>query len=224
MATPGVYNESMEANDIKLVIFDINETLIDTHSWPDFNAALGMSPEEDLTLWKLNEEGILSNRNWTEIVNNLYKKRGTPTRQKIEAALLHYDFVPGAKELVAKLKQRYEIALISGAPDILVETIARDLDVDLFGSNALLIFNEKDVLQEMVVLSEEPLSKVIYLQEFCRRLGISPRQVAAVGDGANDIELFRRTGHGITFNDSKIKDQAWKTVASLKDVEKLLGV
>lgn len=209
-------------NDIKLVIFDINDTLITTHSWEEFNIALGMTPEEDLVLWQLNQQGILSNRHWVEIVNNLYQKRGTPTKKLISDTLLQYKYVEYAQELVAKLKQKYEIALISGAPDILVEQIAKDLDVDMFGANALLRFDADDVLEEMVVLSDEPQSKVIHLQTFCRRLGIQESQVVAIGDGANDIELFKRTGHGITFEDSKIKEHAWKIVSSLKDIETLL--
>jgi len=210
-------------NDIKLIIFDINDTLITTHSWEDFNVALGMTPEEDLILWQLNEQGILSNRHWVEIVNNLYQKRGTPTKKLITDTLLQYEYVEHAKDLVAKLKQKYEVALISGAPDLLVEHIAQELDIDMFGSNALLRFDANDVLEEMVVLSNEPLSKVIYLQAFCRRLGIDESQVVAVSDGSNDIELFKRTGHGITFEDSKIKDHAWKAVKSLKDIEALFS-
>jgi len=209
-------------DDIKLIIFDINDTLITTKSWENFNVALGMTPEEDLMLWQLNDQGILSNRHWVEIVNNLYQKRGTPTKNLITDTLLQFEYAEHAKELIAKLKQKYEIALISGAPDILVEHIAKDLDIDMFGSNALLRFDAKGVLEEMVVLSDEPASKVVYLQAFCRRLGISEQQVVAVGDGANDIELFMRTGHGITFADSKIKDQAWQVVQSLEEVEELL--
>lgn len=209
-------------DEIKLIIFDINDTLISTKSWERFNVALGMTPEEDLMLWQLNDQGILSNRHWVEIVNALYQKRGTPTKKLITDTLLAYEWIDGAKELVAALKQKYEVALISGAPDILVEHIAKELDVDMFGSNALLRFDDKDVLEEMVVLSNEPESKVIYLQAFCRRLGIDESQVVVVGDGDNDIELFKRTGHGITFEDSKIKDQAWKTVKSLHDIEALL--
>jgi phosphoserine phosphatase len=209
-------------NDIKLVVFDINDTLITTHSWEAFNVALGMTPEEDLTLWRLNEEGVLSNRHWVEVVNALYQKRGTPTKKLITDTLLEFEYMPHAKELVAKLKQKYEVALISGAPDLLVEHIAKDLDIDMFGSNALLGFDAQDVLEEMVVLSNEPESKVIYLQAFCRRLGISENQVVAIGDGSNDIELFKRTGHGITFQDSKIKAHAWKTVDSLQAIEDTL--
>lgn len=208
--------------DIKLVIFDINDTLILTKSWANFNVALGMTPEEDLMLWQLNDQGILSNRHWVEIANSLYQKRGTPTKKLITDTLLQYEYAEGARDLVAALKQKYEVALISGAPDILVEHIAKELDIDMFGANALLRFDQNDVLEEMAVLSNEPESKVFYLQAFCRRLGIDESQVVAVGDGANDIELFRHTGHGITFNDSPIKDQAWKVVSSLKDIEELL--
>jgi len=208
--------------DIKLIIFDLNGTLIDEHSWPKLHAALGITEEEDLVLFHLNQEGIIPSKVWTEIVNNLYQKRGRATKEIISNALLDYSYLPGAKEIIMYLKQYYKVALISGAPDLLVEAVANDLDVDLFASNALMHFDATDQLTELVVLDEEPAAKAIQLQEFCRRFKLTPSQVACVGDGANDIELFKLTKHGITFAGSKVESQAWKIVENLLDIKAIL--
>lgn len=42
-----------------------------------------------------------------------------------------------------------------------------------------------------------------------------------MGDGGNDLELFRITDHGITFADSSdtIKQSALYTITTLKDLE-----
>ncbi|MDB5186517.1 MAG: phosphoserine phosphatase SerB [Candidatus Saccharibacteria bacterium] len=209
-------------NDIKLIIFDINGTLVGDDTWPKFHGALGMTEEEDQLLWQLNNEGVMPNRIWMEVVNGIYQKRGKATKETINKTLLEYTYEPGAKEVVEELRQRYELALISGAPDAMVEQVAKELNIDLFGSNALLLYNDDDTLREMIVLNEEPEGKLIYLQAFCRRLGISPDQVVCVGDGANDVELFRATKHGITFKGSTIENEAWKVVDSLHDLSALL--
>lgn len=208
--------------DIKLVIFDLNATVISHDTWPKFQQLMGMTAEEDLTLWKLNSEGILPDKLWLQVVNNLYRTRGTHTYEEIQKTVLQYEYLPGAKEAVKAMQQKYAVGIISGAPDILVEHVAKELDIDLFGSNALLLFDEQGNFQELITLHEEATSKVVYLQEFCRRLDIRPEQVARIGDGDNDIELFRRTKHGITFTGSKIASKAWRTIDTIADLPSVL--
>ena len=58
----------------------------------------------------------------------------------------------------------------------------------------------------------------MYLESFCEMLGIGLDECACIGDGANDLELFRKTGRGITFRGSKIESDAWKVIDSLKDI------
>jgi phosphoserine phosphatase len=216
------YTKIMQANDIKLVIFDLNTTLIDANAWPKFQQLMGMTETEDQTLWQLNHEGILPDRLWLEIVNNLYRQRGTHTQDEITRVLLDFAYADGAQAAVQAVQSRYPVALVSGAPDILVEHVAKDLGIDLFGSNALLRFDKQDIFQELRTLGEEATSKVFYLQSFCRRLGIQSTEVACVGDDENDIELFRHTQHGITFKGSTIANEAWKTIDTLANLSEIL--
>lgn len=210
-------------DDIKLVVFDLNATLIDDDTWPKFQALMGMTETEDLTLWKLNKEGTLPNEYWAHIVNNMYRARSHRTRSEITKTLLDFTYLPHAQEVVSRIKSRYPVGIISGSPDVLVEHVAKSLDIDLFASNAMLLFDTKDYFQELVMLGEEAQGKVVHLQAFCRRLGIQPDEVVCVGDGDNDLELFRATKHGITFTGSPIADQAWKTIRDLSELPGVLG-
>ena len=206
----------------KLIVFDINHTLIEDNSWLDMNLALGMSEEEDRVLWNLNQEGIVPNTLWVEIVNNLYRKRGKATRKNIEDVIFKYTYRPGAKELIATLKDKgYSLALLSGGMDLLVERVARELDIDLFGFGSFLFFDDDDRLKEMVYITEDTKLKKMLFLSFCRRLELDPRDVVCVGDGDNEAELFKLS-RGITFKGSKLEKEAWKIVDDLTEIPAIL--
>lgn len=125
--------------------------------------------------------------------------------------------------MVSHLKQKgYEIALISGGMDILVEMVARELEIKLFAANNIFVFDENNYLQSFLTFDHQNLAKVRHLQSFARQLGITLEQCVCVGDGANDIELFKKSKHRITFEDSKIKDYAWKVVKDLREISSIL--
>ena len=208
----------------RLIVFDINHTLIEDNSWLNMNLALGVSKEEDRVLWSLNQEGILPNKTWVEVMNRLYKERGKATRKNIETAIFTYTYRQGAKDLIMELKkQGYTVALLSGAMDLLVERIAKELDVDLFGFGSYLFFDESDNLKEMVYIAEDTELKKMLFLSFCRRLELNPRDVVCVGDGDNEAELFKLS-RGITFRGSKLEAEAWKIVENLTDIPAILEV
>lgn len=210
-------------NDIKLVCFDLNKTLIKENTWLDLNLALGITPEEDGILMKWYEEGIISYDEGQKIICDLYIKRGKATLQNILSVISKYTFLPNAQEIVKYLKEKgYEIALISGSIDILVEKIAHELDIKMFAANNLFIFNESDYLENIVSLGDDKLAKLRHLRSFARQMGISIEQCTCIGDGDNDIEMFNKSKHGITFNESKIKSSSWKLISSLDDIRLIL--
>jgi phosphoserine phosphatase len=63
---------------------------------------------------------------------------------------------------------------------------------------------------------------VAILDDFCRKLGIDITECVCVGDGDNDIELFKKTKHGVTFKGSKIESEAWKTIDNLGELDKVI--
>ena len=59
----------------------------------------------------------------------------------------------------------------------------------------------------------------MYLESFCEMLDVDINECAAIGDGANDIGLFKATGHGVTFKGSNIEKDAWKVIGSFDDLK-----
>ncbi|MBI2032371.1 MAG: HAD family phosphatase [Candidatus Levybacteria bacterium] len=208
---------------IKLVCFDLNETLIEENTWKNLNLALGVSPEEDESILKDYEEGRTTYEEGQERLEKIYLKHGLATKNKILETVNQYKYRQGAKEIIRYLKKKgYHIALLSGSIDLLVEKVARELDVDLFGSNNSFVFDKDNKLIEIKTEGRDSTIKVKQLKEFIDKLKIFSREVVCVGDGLSDQELFDLTKHGVTFKGSRIKDKAWKTIDKLEDLCSLL--
>ena len=71
-------------------------------------------------------------------------------------------------------------------------------------------------------MGNENIAKLNILEDICLKLGINVDECACIGDGGNDIEMFKKTKHGITFKGSKIEKEAWKVVNNLDDIRQIL--
>lgn len=208
---------------IKLVCFDLNKTLVRENSWYDLNLALGISHEQDEEWFNQYEAGHLNYHDWMKLLLAEYKKSPQANLIHITEILSRYNYVSGAKEIVTYLQGKgYHIALISGGMDILVDKVAKELGIELSEANNQFVFNEDGKLEEIVAFDAEHLAKLHHLQSFCRKLGIDITECACVGDGDNDIELFKTSQHGITFRGSKIEAEAWKVIDQLEDLHTIL--
>ncbi len=210
-------------DNIKLVCFDLNKTLIKENSWLDLNVAMGMLKEEDELLLKWYEESVISYKQWQEIIQNIYKKRGKAKLETISKVLSNYTYLDGAKDIVDYLQSKgYHLALISGSIDILVDKVAKDLQIELFEANNVFVFDSDNYLESINFFDDEKLAKVRHLQSFCRKLDLDITECACIGDGDNDSEIFIHSKHGITFKDSKITNISWKTIDNLLDIKSIL--
>ena len=208
---------------IMLVCFDLNKTLIKENSWLNLNLAMGITQEEDDLLMRWYEEGVLSYEETNQILLSMYKKRGKANRANILEAISTYTYMPGALDLVKNLQEKgYEIALITGAMDILADKVASELGITMSSANNIFIFDEDDYLQDLVMFGDDGIAKRTHLEEFATKLGINLDQCACIGDGDNDRELFEATGRGITFEGSKISDVAWNIVRDLSEIQLIL--
>lgn len=209
--------------EIKLVCFDLDKTLITKNSWYDLNLALGMTPEEDQKLYDEYYAGKITYKEWIHELLTLFLKKGKANLETITKALSVYTLSDGAREMVDYVRSKgYKVALISGSMDVQVDLVAKDLGIGLAKATNDFIFDENDDLKDIVTLADDKIAKLNFLEGFCRELGIEITECACVGDGDNDIELFRKTKHGITFTGSKIENEAWKVISGLGDLKTIL--
>ena len=210
---------------IKLVCFDMDDTLINQNSWYKLNVALGVTAAEDQGMYDSYGKGDLSYSDWLDKLVELYQKRGLANRKNVTAALSEYAFKDGAEDLLHHLQTKhYQLALISGSFNILVDSVADALGIIHRKANTTISFDKADNLLEVNSEGDELHAKLRHLEIFCKELNIDITECVCIGDGANDVEMFKRTGKGITFLDAPdhVKDVAWKVVSGLSEIKKLL--
>ncbi|MEI7689161.1 MAG: HAD family phosphatase [Candidatus Nomurabacteria bacterium] len=208
--------------NIKLICFDLDKTLINTNSWKELGLSLGISAEEDKIMYLDYKAGLYTYDEWNDRVLEKYMKHEDSTRESITNTLSKYTYNHGAKESVQYLKDKgYELVLISGSIDILVSIVAKDLGVKYFKANNTFVFDDDNKIIGIHSGGEDVLAKARHLESFCEMLNIDIKECACVADGENDIEMFRLTGHGVTFKDSNIKDESWKIIDSFDDLKNI---
>lgn len=180
----------------RLIIFDLNKTLITNGSWYDFNIAMGITPEEDELLYRLGpeKEGVLDYTEWIGILKKIIVKRGHGSRREIEKTLLGYSFIDGAESLIKTLQEQgHIVAIISGGFNIVVDDVAHKLGVEHGYNNTYLVFDKEDMLEDILTTWDENRYKTLLVQSVCRRFGIHPKDAYYVADGDNDDEIFGET-------------------------------
>ena len=108
--------------------------------------------------------------------------------------------MPGGRDLVATMRAKGAYtALVSGGFTAFTAAIAATLGFDENRANTLLCEGGR-----LTGLVAEPIlgkqAKVEALDELAARLGISPADVIAVGDGANDVPMLKHAGMGVALH------------------------
>lgn len=209
-------------NSIKLICFDLDQTLITHSSWKELGYGLGISYEEDMALFQEYEAGHLTYEEWNMEVLKRYMKHSDATRKGITKILSRYSYTDGAREAVDYLKSKgYTLALISGSIDILVDMVAKDLGIEYSWANNTFVFDQNETLVDITCVGSEVSAKADYLEHLAEKLGIAIEACSCIADGANDSEMFRRTKHGITFPGSPIEKDSWKVISSFSELHTL---
>ena len=109
-------------------------------------------------------------------------------------------FTPGGRELVATMKAHgAHTALVSGGFTAFTERVASELGFDEHHANLLTIADG-----QLAGTVAEPIlgrqAKIDALESISARLRLTPEDVIAVGDGANDLGMLSRAGAGVALH------------------------
>jgi phosphoserine phosphatase len=149
----------------------------------------------------------------------------------------------GAEVLLRVLKRLgYRTAVISGGFSVAAQALRKRLGIDLAWSNTLEVEGGK-LTGRVVGPIVNAQRKAELLEEVALREGIPLDQVIAIGDGANDLLMLQKAGHGIAFHAKpKLREAAdtaisgagldailyllgigWRDIASLEKLDPELG-
>ncbi|MDP2860318.1 MAG: HAD family phosphatase [bacterium] len=210
---------------IKLVCFDVDGTLVDGICWLFLTKGLGCSIESHVDIFQQAKSGKISFRQGEEMLVSMYRQSNQATKVFIEKIFAKVNPRPEAEGLIAYLKKKgYLVYFISGGVDLYVRAVVKKLGADGFFANSRLEFDEEGVLKRFHYRGNQAKVKARQLKRLIKKLGVGLDEVAFIGDGENDLEVFKLTGKGIAVQSSceELKKVAWKTVGSLEKIKSIL--
>jgi phosphoserine phosphatase len=204
----------------KLIVFDMDSTLIDAESIDELARAAGVVDKISVVTEKAMNGEIDYNQALKERVALL---KGLKLEKAMEA-MNSMPLMPGAEELVKHVKSLgFKTAILSGGFTLSTDRIAKLLDMDYVFSNILEI--EDGYLTGRVSgPMTENLSKEKAFEQIAKENGLKPENCIVVGDGANDICIFKIAGCAIAFNPKPILRQYADAVITQKHLRDIIPI
>ncbi|MEU8173501.1 phosphoserine phosphatase SerB [Microbispora hainanensis] len=129
---------------------------------------------------------------------------------------------PGARTLVRTLKRLdYRFAIVSGGFTQITDSLVADLGIDYSAANTLEVVDGRLTGRVVGEIVDRP-GKARALERFAAEAGIPLSQTVAIGDGANDLDMFAAAGLGIAFNAKPIVRQAADTAVNVPYLDSIL--
>lgn len=197
--------------DFKLAAFDMDSTLIGIECIDEI-AALAAKGQEVAAITEAAMRGEI-----TDFRDSLQRRLAiladVPASVLDRVLAERLRFNPGARGLCAALKAAgLKLVLVSGGFTFFTRFVAAELGMDFVRSNELEIDN--GALTGRVAMQDwgdicDGAEKRRMLLECCERVGCTPAQAIAVGDGANDLPMMAVAGLSVAYHAKpKVREQA----------------
>ena len=192
-----VLPEGFDPSAVKLVVSDMDSTLINIECVDEIADFAGVKD-------KVSEVTEAAMRGELDFAESLIARVKLLSGLNVSALQKVYDerleLNPGAEKMLSTLKANsIKFALVSGGFTYFTDKLKTRLDLDYTLSNTL--ERDGDTLTGRVtgaIIGGE--AKAAFLLEKCKELNISPSQVVAIGDGANDLLMMAEAGLGIAYH------------------------
>ncbi len=207
--------------DFKLIAFDMDSTLINIECVDEIADAAGRKAE----VAAITEAAMRGEI--TDYKDSLRRRvallRGVTVAHMEQVYTDRLQLNPGAEVLVAACKASgLRMLLVSGGFTFFTDRIRDRLGIDFTRSNVLEIEPGAGCGQLTGRMVDQPWGDICdgaekrrMLLDTCARLGISPSQAIAVGDGANDLPMMGAAGLSVAYHAKPtVREQAMVSIES----------
>jgi phosphoserine phosphatase len=204
----------------RLIVFDMDMTIVD---FEIINKLAGFAGVDE-QVKAITERAMNGEMDFKESLRQrvrLLKGMPQSTLQEIASDL---QLTPGSEELLHHLKQLgYKIALISGGFTYFTDVLKERLGFDYTFANELEI-KDGVITGEIKgeIIDAEAKGGIIY--HLAEKENLSPDNIVAVGDGANDCLMIRNAGLGVAFNAKEVLKKVSDGSLSRENLLGLLNV
>jgi len=213
--------DGFETGSAKLLVTDMDSTLINIECVDEIADFINVKPQvaqitEAAMRGEIDFETSLRQR------VSLLKGLEVTALERVYEERLQLN--PGAELMLKTLQQKkIKIALVSGGFTFFTERLKQRLSLDFTMANVLGEHNGKltgEVEGDICGAQE----KADFLLAHCEKLNISPSQVVAMGDGANDLLMMEEAGLSIAYHAKPKVQQQATTALNYCGLEGVLGL
>jgi len=204
---------------MRLCVFDFDSTLMDGETIDFFAEALGIGEKVSA----ITEQAMNGEIDFFESLQarvKLLKGLDVETVEKISRTL---PYMPGAKETISALKEQgITVVCFSGGFRTATDYAKGVLGFDADFSNALHAKDGKltgEVGGDMMF----NWSKGDMLVRLQSLLKVTPEETMVVGDGANDLSMFKYAGTRVAFCAKEVLKKEANIIIDTKDLREILG-
>jgi len=215
-----IQREGLGRRAQRLVVLDVDSTLIQNEVIDLIADVIGCGDE----VASITEAAMQGELDFEEALRSRVALFAGQPVEVLERAWERLELTPGARTFVRTLKRLgFRIAIVSGGFTFFTDRLCEELGLDYAFANRLAV--RRGVLTGEV---DGPIvdrrRKATLLDHMAKTEGISPDQVVAVGDGANDIDMLEAAGLGIAFNAKPAAAEVADTAVSVPYLDAILFV
>lgn len=189
--------QTVETRGKKLLISDMDSTMITVECIDELADFVGKKAEVS----RITERAMNGELNFeSALTERVALLAGMPEAVLQECYNERVKMMPGAKELLSSCKKKggYTV-LVSGGFTFFTSRVRSELGFDADFANELEVMNGKLTGKvKQPILGKE--AKLKTLQDTCTKMNISPAEVLAIGDGANDLPMLMAAGLGVAYH------------------------
>lgn len=218
-----VQEDTLLRRNRRLIVFDMDSTLIDTEVIDELAIKAGVGKE----VMEITHAAMQGEIDFSESLRRRVKAIAGLNEKVLAEIAQDLPLMDGAQILFKTLKTLgYKTAILSGGFTYFAESLKAKLGIDYVFANELKIKNgilTGEVLEPIV----DAQRKAELVKELADRENISLQQVIAVGDGANDLAMLATAGLGIAFHAKPIvKEKAGHSISNmgLDSILYLMGI
>ncbi|HET6406129.1 MAG TPA: phosphoserine phosphatase SerB [Candidatus Thermoplasmatota archaeon] len=213
-----VQPHSMFRTRKRLVVFDMDSTIVDGEVIDELAAAAGVGDE----VARITKRAMQGELDFQQALRERVAMLKGLTVKDLEEVADSLRLNPGTEDLLRTLKAMgFKLALISGGFTFFTDRLKKELGFDHTFANQLVI---KDGVLTGEVEGDiiDAQRKGELLKMLAQKEGLTLDEVVAVGDGANDQIMIKNAGLGIAFNAKEILKKAADGSVSRENLKGML--